>query len=130
MTSTELVGPLPTVSFYGGPGVFGHARPKVAYVPPRDSTDPRYSACTDHHVACDCREAELAEQITEWHSEYMLLKAAIKKHIEGHRTYAEWTYRQIFVRWENGEQVWRYERDDAAMCSCVACQIAREGYVR
>ncbi len=131
MTSTELVGPLPTVRFGGGPGNTWRNTdpPKVAYVPPRNTLDPRYRACTDHRVACDCREAEMAENINEWRSEYKALKAAVLKHIEGHRTEAEWTYQQIFDHWEDGVQVWRYERDDDAVCSCVGCRIAREAYI-
>jgi hypothetical protein len=35
------------------------------YKPPINTVDPRYRACTDHHVGCDCREADLREEIVE-----------------------------------------------------------------
>lgn len=55
--TTALVGPLPTIRFHDGT--------KIAYTVPRDSMDPRYVACTNHHPACDCREAERAEDVGE-----------------------------------------------------------------
>lgn len=60
--STALAVWAPVVRFNDKPG------PEIRYRPPRDTLDPRYSACVRHHVACDCREAELAERIAELHS--------------------------------------------------------------
>jgi len=54
--SAALVGP---IAYFRGQPV------AVNGSPPRDTTDPRYGRCTDHRLACDCREAELSEQITE-----------------------------------------------------------------
>lgn len=53
--TTDLVGPV--VAFHDGT--------QVAYKPPRDTMDPRYEACADHHTACDCREAERSEDRNE-----------------------------------------------------------------
>lgn len=39
--------------------------PEIRYRPPRDTTDPRYAACRRHRVACDCREAHMAEDRAE-----------------------------------------------------------------
>jgi hypothetical protein len=130
MTSKELVGPLPTVSFGGGPDNYSRVwreRPKVAYTVPQDTRDPRYRTCTDHHVACDCREAEMAENINEWRHEYQALKAAVLSRIEGHATTGE-LYERVFNRWENDRQVWDYV-ETQERCECVACQIARECYL-
>lgn len=35
------------------------------YAPPINTVDPRYRACTEHRVGCDCREADLREEIVE-----------------------------------------------------------------
>lgn len=37
----------------------------IRYRPPRDTMDPRYAACRRHWVACDCREAHMAEDRAE-----------------------------------------------------------------
>lgn len=55
--TADLVGPLPTITF--------RDYSKQAYTPPRDTMDPRYNACTDHHPGCDCREAAFAEELNE-----------------------------------------------------------------
>lgn len=59
--SGVLVGPLPTVQFRGGA--------RVVADPPRSTLDLRWVACSDHHTACDCREAELNEQLSECRAE-------------------------------------------------------------
>jgi hypothetical protein len=115
MTSTELVGPLPAVSFGGGPDCgYRHwrANPKVAYVPPRDTCDPRYAACTEHHVACDCREAEFAEFKSEYRAERADRQEAFDTILAGHRT-------------------WQYSPDGQTLigCMCTGCQIARACHV-
>lgn len=126
MTSTELVGPLKVgkVSFTGGPSQFwhddqGHLRiisshATAIYDVPVDTRDPRYAACTDHHIACDCREAELAEQISELRGEYSLLRNAIDTVLAGHPTTAD------------GED--RYGQP-IKPCQCTGCQIARAIYI-
>ena len=67
-TPGTLVGPLPAVRFHDGT--------RLAYTPPRDTCDPRYVACTEHHVACDCREAEFAEQLAEFRNRLREIEAA------------------------------------------------------
>lgn len=52
----------------GGPLPF----PDIRYRPPRSTMDPRFLACTQHRVACDCREAEHAEEVAELRSEVEL----------------------------------------------------------
>jgi hypothetical protein len=56
-TTSALVGPLPQIRFQDGT--------REVYSPPRNTVDPRYKACTDHRRACDCREAESAEERQE-----------------------------------------------------------------
>lgn len=125
-TSTELVGPLKVgkVTFTGGPSAFGRdgqgylrsfaSRATAIYDVPANTCDPRHSACTDHHVACDCREAWLAEQISEFRGEYGLLRNAIETVLAGHPTTAD------------GED--RYGHP-IKPCQCTGCQIARLIYV-
>lgn len=113
----EIVGPVPrppgVVAFYGGnPGLDGWGPTgHVAYTPPRDTLDPRYAACRDHRVACDCREAMFAEDRAEWRAEGKLISETFDRILAGHRVR---TY------------------DDTAPCQCTGCQIARAAsiYVR
>jgi hypothetical protein len=110
VSSTELVGPLPTVSFLGGPGPLFpmSTRPKVAYVPPRDTLDPRVKACTNHHVACDCREAQFAEDRSEYRAARQELQAAFDEILTGHHT-------------------WQYAEATGGVGGCMytGCQLAR-----
>lgn len=46
-----------------------HDGTKVPYDVPRHTGDIRFALCSDHHPACDCREAELAENLAELRSE-------------------------------------------------------------
>lgn len=108
MTTKTLVGPLPTVRFHDGT--------KVAYDVPRDTMDPRYRPCTDHHVACDCREAEMAEQIQELRGQLREAQEAARQILAGHATYA----------YEEGADG---ERGRPVGCMCTGCQIARQGYL-
>lgn len=124
--STELVGPLKVgkVRFTGGPSAFGRddqgylrsfaSNATAIYDVPTDTLDPRHAACTDHHVACDCREAVLAEQIAEFRGEYRLLRSAIDTVLAGHPTTADGEDRY-------GQQI--------KPCQCTGCQIARLIYV-
>lgn len=108
MTSTEIVGPVSRtglVAFYGGGGPDGWGPTGfVAYVPPRDTCDPRFAACQEHRVGCDCREAAHAEAIAEWRSEARALADAAETVLAGHR-----------VR----------SYDGSPPCACTGCQIAR-----
>ncbi len=117
--SAEIVGPLPTVTFRGGPrekdsGVRGrNARaPKVVYTPPKNTLDPRYEACTEHRVACDCREAEFAEERDESRAEWQALREAFEEHLAGHPT---WLYDA--------------EGDERLSCQCTGCRIARAAHI-
>ena len=96
-----LVGPLPSVRFYDG----SH----VAYTPPTDTMDVRYRACIHHRVACDCREAEHAETVSELRAEMRRVEKAFAEVLKGHQT---WAYTAT------GE-------DEFAQCQCTGCQIVR-----
>jgi hypothetical protein len=103
--SRELVGPVDVVSFHGGPDTWAQRRaknfrlPRVTHKLPRNTLDPRYRACVFHRLACDCREAELAENINEARDEYLALRNALHRAIHGHTV---------------------------ETCRCGACGIARE----
>jgi hypothetical protein len=45
--------------------------PEIRYKPPTNTCDPRYAACRQHRVACDCREAHMAEDRAElrWYAD-------------------------------------------------------------
>lgn len=106
MTTKEIVGPLSTVRFRGGATV-------VADVP-RDTCDrDRWSNCTEHHVACDCREAEMAEQISELRAELKAAQDTARRILFGHATYA----------YERGVEPGSTREIG---CQCTGCQIARE----
>lgn len=105
--SAELVGPLPVIRFMDGT--------RQAYAPPRSTCDIRYAACKDHHPACDCREAHLAEDIAEYRAMYRELEQAILDAIKGHQTYAYTG---------PSDTGWRGD-DEFGQCKCPACVIAR-----
>ena len=46
-----------------------HDGTRQPYDIPRDTLDPRFRLCSDHHPACDCREAETSERLAELGSE-------------------------------------------------------------
>lgn len=98
---SALVGPLPTITFRDGT--------RLVHTLPRDTVDPRWRACTDHRAACDCREAELAETISELRHELQSAKKACGEILAGHQT---WAYS------ETGQ-------DAFAECRCTGCQIVR-----
>lgn len=102
---TTLVGPLPTVRFRDGT--------KVAYQPPRDTTDGgRWKACAEHRVACDCREAEMAERIAELTAQLREVEDAAREILAGHPTYA-WEENHLGVG----------QRDVG--CACTGCRVVR-----
>lgn len=96
---TPVERPLEVVRF--GPWGNGGA---VLYTPPANTLDPRYEACSDHHVACDCREAEHAEYRLEVKSTLAALQAAIDEVCLNHPTTA-------YV--------------EGVPCQCSGCVIAR-----
>lgn len=115
----ELVGPLPTVAFYGGPwrGLrrYHDDRARVAYDVPRNTMDPRFRACTDHHVACDCREAEQAENLNEHRLEWAHLRETARRALVGHQVDYPYGLRD-------------HERYDFPLCLCSGCVIERTSH--
>ena len=100
-----VVGPVPTIRFVDGT--------RQAYDPPRNTLDIRYAACTDHHPACDCREAEISETFGEFRGERDALTKAFATELADHATWPPY-----------GES-----RDRAfQVCSCTGCRIARAVY--
>lgn len=97
----ELVGPL--VRFRGGQQL------PVPHAPPSDTTDPRYRACTDHHLACDCREGDLAEMLNEYRHELSIIKSCLQAAIHGHPT-------QVYV-----DSARRADLE----CQCTGCDLTR-----
>jgi len=81
---------------------------------PKSTLDPRYETCADHHPACDCREATIAENHDELLSENRAMYRAIREAVKGHMTYAADAYGMP---------------DEFAMCKCAACGIARKAHV-
>lgn len=100
------VDPLPTIRFHDGT--------RQEYDVPRNTLDPRLEACTYHHPACDCREAELSEQIAEHRGGLKVIADAARDVLAGH---AIWAYEDG----PNGER--------SVGCMCTGCQIVRAGYV-
>lgn len=98
--SRELVGPV----------VYFRSQPvAVTSSPPRDTLDPRYDACTDHHLACDCREAEQCERLHEQAVERFELRGRFEVLLDGHPT-------EVYL---NGDI-----RADLS-CHCEGCKLAR-----
>jgi hypothetical protein len=110
-TGTEVAGPLQRVNYVTGPPQWHDL--------PRNTLDVRYEACASHHLACDCREALLAENITEYRAMFQQLEQAILAAIKGHQTYA-------FTGTDDSG--WSGE-DEFAQCKCPACAIARSVHV-
>lgn len=108
MTTKALVGPLPTVRFYDGT--------RIVADPPRNTLDPRFIACTDHHLACDCREAEMNESLSEYREMYLAVEKAAREILNGHATKAR--RRDPFT----DEMV-------ELSCQCTGCQIARAAHL-
>lgn len=100
-SGAELVGPL--VTFRGQPVA-------VTSSPPLDTCDPRYAACTGHHLACACREAELGEELAEHRADRRELIKALETMLRGHPT---------LVYQHDGQP-----RPDL-QCACQLCEFAR-----
>ncbi|MGW8538774.1 hypothetical protein ACWGK5_32135 [Rhodococcus qingshengii] len=83
----------------------------VSAAPPRDTHDPRWNNCTDHHLACDCREAEQNEMLNELRSEWKILRDAMDVMIAGHATKVD--------------QYDQQPRPDLE-CQCQLCDFARK----
>lgn len=119
MTTTALV-PFRqrgVVTFSGGPYTYhasmaGAPRFQVAYDVPKNTCDPRYAQCSSHHVACDCREAELSEQLNEHRYEWDAVRDAARRALAGHQVDYPFGVRE-------GEE-YRYP-----LCLCSGCVIHR-----
>jgi len=111
MSDAELVGPLRPVRYADGRTEWHDL--------PRNTIDIRYAACHDHHLACDCREAMLAEDIAEYRAMFRDLEQAILDAIKDHQTYAYTG---------QSDTGWSAE-DDFGQCKCQACQIARAAHI-
>jgi len=111
MTATELVGPLRPVRYATGRTQWRDL--------PRNTLDIRYAACGNHHLACDCREAMLAEDIGEWRAMFREVEQVVLAAIRGHQTYA---YTGTDDSGWSGE-------DEFAQCKCQACEIARSAHI-
>lgn len=139
MTSTELVGPLQRVVFGYIRDADGRLVPVDRHVPvlPKNTMDPRVRDCTDHHIACVCREALLAENLAEVKNEWTALIAALEKRIAGHPTYIDedtdaaydCRHRQLSP-WQPGHHHRPFSMDEQieyhGPCSCIGCQVWRE----
>jgi hypothetical protein len=68
------------------------------YRPPINTVDPRFAACTEHRVGCDCREADLREDIVDNRAEWEGFRKALTDVLAGHA---------------------------ACCCRCTGCAIAR-----
>jgi hypothetical protein len=72
---------------------------RVNAEPPQSTMDPRYVACTEHRLACDCREAEYAEEVSEYSGEWRRVCEVLATHLKGHKV---------------------------DVCPCTGCVICRE----
>ena len=116
-TTTDLVGPLPTITFIGGTAPLDWAnRTRIAYEPPKNTGDPRVAACTEHHPACDCREGCFAEDRQEERIRWNALHRTAWRALAGHQ--AEYP-----IGLSDSEQYFF-----GALCLCSGCVIYREGY--
>lgn len=77
---------------------------------PKNTGDPRYERCEFHHLACVCREAEQAEEISELRGELRQILTVLREELAGHAT---WAYTPS------------NEDDPIAQCKCFGCRIAR-----
>lgn len=118
--SKAVVGPLPTIHF--GPP---RHRVRLAYTVPRNTLDVRHALCTDHHPACDCREAELNERLDEFlHMSEALRKAATTV-LCGHRLYDHGDDRRRAMV-VGGDEWWQLIRGNGPLaCQCTGCQLIR-----
>lgn len=118
-TSTALVGPLPRHRFGWGT----HAVTIAADLP-TDSWDIRFAACGQHRFACDCREALLAEDRTEYRLMLAAWNRAAREQLAGHRLMDFGP--DSFDRDNDPELFRRYGRGDGPdACQCGGCRLVR-----
>lgn len=122
-----------------GPAVFfrgerrpGHSTLRVAIPvdqpPPTDTRDPRYLTCVDHHLACDCREAERGEEIHEWRANFKQAQAVALEVCAGHPTWPDYYERSVTGWRAPGQPVEQFE-SSSACCQCTGCQIIRKAHL-
>lgn len=93
-----------------GPLIWFRRQPvAVTSSPPTNTNDPRYIACTEHHLACDCREAERSEDLHEYKSALHDIGETIRAASAGHPTF-------VYVA---------DERRTDLECRCTSCVVAR-----
>ncbi|TMR99558.1 hypothetical protein [Nonomuraea basaltis] len=80
---------------------------------PKNTMDDRYDRCEFHHLACVCREAEQAEELSELQGELRQILTVLREELADHAT------------WAYGPQ---NEDDLIAQCKCFGCKIARRLY--
>lgn len=79
----------------------------VVYAVPANTCDPRWKACTKHQVACDCREAERQEDISEYRAQLREVAQVAAEVLAGHDI----------------------QGDDGRPCMCTGCQIVRRAFI-
>lgn len=84
------------------------------YRVPCDTREPRCKACRDHHPACDCREAEHAEQIAELSATIEQMTRAVQVQLRGHR----------IEDWISGS-----DGGGGPACECDGCRLVRTGLI-
>lgn len=107
--SAELVGPLRRIPFSGERG--------RAFDLPADTRDLRYTACANHHPACDCREAMIREEQVDLRHELTVIRRAASEALAGHATY-DLTAESFMAQALESDRV----------CPCTGCSIARAVY--
>ena len=117
MTSKALVGPLPTITFGSWPNYV-----RQAYTPPKNTLDLRHAACTDHHPACDCREARFAEDRSEYRHIIDGFKQAAAETLRGHRLF-DWGNP---IEQRSNPMLDTYLHGNGPLaCRCTGCQLFR-----
>lgn len=113
---TRALVPLQRVRFGGGRR-WPAPPATVAVEPlPRNTLDPRYAFCHDHHTACVCREADQAEQMAELRHELDAVRAAALEVLVGHRLF-DWGDDSPGAGFING--------DGPLACQCTGCRLLR-----
>jgi hypothetical protein len=118
MTAAEPDGPV--VLFRGSSGPLRRVPVAVDQPPPTDTCDPRYVACVDHRLACDCREAELGEEVHEWRANFTQAQAVAQEICAAHPTWPDY--------YDRTDAGYAYEPSEAC-CQCTGCQIIRKAHL-
>lgn len=114
-----------SVVFFRGDRPSQRVPVSVTQAPPTDTGDPRWRACTHHHLACDCREAEMGEEIHEWRGNFTQAQAVAREICNGHPTWPDY-YDQSHPLGPLGGA--EYVPSEAC-CQCTGCQIIRKAHL-